>query len=704
MNAMHVDDAPAFATIMDEPLVIGRSDDATLRLLHRTVSRRHATVTRTSDGLMILDHDSRFGTFVNGTKVRSTRIQPGDRVQFGAATAYRVQANGLMLDVAAEGLSLDVESLAVSVSRRKPLNASLADRLQPGFATDAVGSQQRERKRLIEDVSFRVRPDSFVGILGPSGAGKSTLLNCLASYLVPNRGRLVFDDGRDACEEQAAYRALLGHVSQDDVVFRSLTVRENLTFAARLRLDGQSDVAAVVAETMERVGLTKHANASAAALSGGERKRLSVAVELLRRPRLLLLDEPTAGLDPASEAHLMEQFRQVTRRGTTVVCTTHLMDSLGLFDEVIVLGVVDHVGRIAYTGPPDGMLPHFGCRGFADLYEVLESGRFTPRMEPRENGVPGRNDDGRTDSATTPSSQRAGIGRLAATALAGSAWSQYLTVASRALRLVLRDRGLLLMVLAQPILLGLLVSLTQFDAEKIVPLFFFVVVIAVWLGLNNSARDLVKERRHYVRDRLAGLDFVAYLAAKTTVHVIVGVAQVLLLLAVLRLSRDFCLQDIVARDLQKTSSTGLFALLLICYVGGVGLGFLVSALVPTEETAVACLPLLVIPQLLLSVVATGVYSKRDDEQRPFRPLVAMINERQTLDSPAAVIIDLASMACLSRPGTLVAESLAKGGYRGKWTWIADFCHLVILVLAPWTLVFLAFQWAERRWLRLIGLG
>ena len=131
-----------------------------------------------------------------------------------------------MLDVAADGLRLHVEGLVVSVSRRIPPKELLALVRQHGFATDLADLLQPAPKKLVDDVSFQVRPDSFVGILGPSGAGKSTVLNCLASYMTPGRGRLVFDDGRDAFQEQDAYRSLLGHVPQDDVVFRALTLRE----------------------------------------------------------------------------------------------------------------------------------------------------------------------------------------------------------------------------------------------------------------------------------------------------------------------------------------------------------------------------------------------------------------------------------------------------------------------------------------------
>ncbi len=712
-------DPPQFLVIVAAPVVVGRSGEATLRLLHPTISRRHATLTRTGGGLAVEDHDSRFGTFVNGARVRSTILRRGDRVEFGSAIAYRVEADGLRLDVAAEGLELHASGLTISIPRGPGLGPLLGGLLRLGPATWRSDPIQDEERPLVRDVDFHIRPDSFVGILGPSGVGKSTILNCLAGYRVPDRGRIVFGGHRDVHAEPDDYRALLGHVPQDDVIYRTLTGRENLTYAARLRLGVKVPVSAVdaaVGEALGRVGLAEHADKPAGVLSGGQRKRLSVAIELLRRPRLLLLDEPTSGLDPAGEAHLMEQLRHLARRGTTVVCTTHLMDNLHLLDEVIVLGLADRVGRLAYAGPPDGLLSHFGCRHFADLYEALESGGFEP-VGPSRVGSPdaapgpivlpeGRmSDAGRAVGAGSDTGTLASDHRPATDGPPGGATSvagpgQFPIVTRRALVILRRDRGLVLAMFAQPLLLGLLVCLIQYDADKPLPLLFFAVVVSIWLGLNNSARDLVRERRHYVRDRLAGLDPGAYLGAKAMVHAIVGAGQLLVLLIVLRLVGGRVLQfEDAATRLAEVSTIRLFLVLMASYLGGVGLGLLASTLARTEEAAVAALPLLMMPQLMLSVVATGMQSRGYDEVRPFRPLVVTAFGERDLTGPAALVGGL-SMACLSRPAVLVAESPRVPGY-GAWVWLGDLCHLLLLLLVTWTLVVLAFGRTERRWLRLI---
>ena len=686
------DNDPDFAPLGQRPLEVGRSSQAGLRLFHPTVSRRHATLTPSGDGIMVVDHDSRFGTFVNGVRVRQVSVQPGDRIQFGTMTAYRLQANGLKRDVASQGAAIAAAGVTISKGGRI----------------------------LVADAAFAIQPNAFVGVLGPSGAGKSTLLNCIASYQRVQEGRIVFDDKRDVNEDREEYRAILGHVPQDDVVYLSLTVQESLHFAARIQLGSETDpteLERAVEQALERVGLTEHADKRTFVLSGGQRKRLSVAVELLKRPRILLLDEPTSGLDPASEANLMEQLRYVAGRGTTVICTTHLMENVRLLDSLIVLGVKDGMGRIAYVGPPAGLLEHFGCRNFADLYEELSAGRFVPQTVAAEKSAVAGNGPEKVlapalGAVVAPNvrphasgGQRAAgptLRELVARALTSSASQQALTVGSRALLNILRDRGLWQMMLAQPLILGSLVSLTQFAAAGIVPIYFFTVMISIWLGLNNAARDLVRDRKHYVRERLSGLRPAAYLGAKAAVYALVGTVQLLLLLCCICLAGQLILSRNTAADLHKASSIWLFTVTLLCYGCGLGMGLLTSVVARTEEAAVAALPLLIMPQLLLSALAVGQILLPYSKPRAFKPLLVMLTDKQSISAPAKAV-DFLSLFCYSRPGTLLLEAPRVAEY-GNWIWLGDLCHLCILLVGTWVLMFLAFKWAEETWPRLIGLG
>ncbi len=683
-----------FIRIEHAPVLVGRGRDVVARLFHPTVSGRHALLFRNGEALSLEDLDSKFGTFVNGARVKKVALRVGDRVQFGGAVAYLVEANGLRFDATPNGMSLCAERLSIS----------------------------RNGTLIVSNVSFEIGQNSFIGILAPSGVGKSTLLNCLASFVRPGQGRVLFDEHYDQLDRLAEYREQLGHVPQDDLIFPTLSTRENLLFAARLRLNVEGDSQNLMAETdrvLEQVGLTAHADKRAGNLSGGQRKRLSVGVELLKRPRFLLLDEPTSGLDPATESSLMEQLRLVARHGTTVVCTTHLMENIRLFDAVIVLGIKDLAGRLAYAGPPQNLLARFGCTTFADLYDKLAQGRFTP-LESRDetssrplaasataaDRAPPAGAQflkAKSNSSLIDSSPYTKIKQLVNASGMRNPVRQILILLERAATLISRDRALVLAIVGQPVGLGLLDCLSQYAALEIVPLLFFSVVIAIWLGLNNSARDLVRDRKLYVRERLSGLRPGAYLVSRLLIHSLVGTGQLVLLLITLR----FFMPASLARE--SVSLPWWFAILWLCYTTALGAGLLVSALMATEEAAVALLPLLIMPQLLISAVGTArvdsVFNRpagQDAARAAFEPLTMFWRSREERDV-GAKWADNVSLLCVSRPAILLLNP-PKSLNGARIPLLADACHLLVLLLGMWTLTWVTFRWAENRWTQLIGVG
>ncbi|MDA7918253.1 ATP-binding cassette domain-containing protein [Mariniblastus sp.] len=695
--------APPLQEILvhDSPVQIGRSRGANARLLHPTVSRTHAEIRRRDNGFVIEDLNSHYGTLVNGVRVRMAQVELGDRVQFGTFVTYRVGNEGLLLTKDAHGLELETHGVAI---------------IKGG-------------KKLLGDINLLLPSDKFVGILGPSGGGKSTLLNCLASHREPSSGRLTFNGQQEVSELRDEYRMMLGHVPQEEIVFLPLTSRENLLFSGRLRFGSDKEpdtLDQLVATTLQRVGLEQHADKPVSVLSGGQRKRLSVAIEILSNPQLLLLDEPTSGLDPASGSQLMEQLRIVASRGTTVVCTTHLMDNLNLLDIVVVLGKINDVGRLAYVGPPQDLLQYFDCHSYADLYEILETGQFEPFSAGKEQDGDSEERSSYLKFATATeiqsASDRGGIPdfsggptrellkHLVIQAMDDDSISQAKTMFFRELLLISRDKMLVLMMIAQPLVLGLIVCLTQFNMDYPTPLYFFSSVLSVWLGLNNSARDLVRQRKLYVRDRLAGLRPGAYLAAKFTVFGAVGIAQVFFLLLILRLGSWFVLGDKAHCDLTAISSILWLMVMVLSYLGGLGIGFITSSLVRSEEAAVAALPLLIIPQLLLSVVALGESNNPYDQARPLRPLIVTLQSPSTATgsdyklSGYAQFVDLLSMPLFTRPATLSLDGTPgriPEGYIHS-IWLGDFLHLGILVCFTWIGTYLTFLKAESGWPRLIG--
>lgn len=257
--------------------------------------------------------------------------------------------------------------------------AASAPELGVKLEVGALG-QKKGGRRILSQISFAVAPGSFVGLLGPSGSGKSTLLKACCGLERPSQGSVRLN-GEDLYKNLGKWRYLLGYVPQDDIIHHELTVQQAIDYAARLRLAPDLPVAtrkALVTRVIYEVGLQERAGVRIRKLSGGQRKRASVAVELLSRPGILFLDEPTSGQDPQLEESMMGLFRGLSREGTTVLVTTHAMASIELLDRVLLL----QAGQLAYLGPPEDMLAFFETRSYEGVYKILaksEPGHWSQR-------------------------------------------------------------------------------------------------------------------------------------------------------------------------------------------------------------------------------------------------------------------------------------------------------------------------------------
>jgi ABC-type multidrug transport system ATPase subunit len=228
----------------------------------------------------------------------------------------------------------------------------------------------RNGRRLLHDVDLTIGPGELVAIIGASGAGKSTLLDAIAGIRPPTAGTVLIDGVRSG---EPSRRHLLGYVPQDDLIHRDLPVAATLRYAARLRLPADTpadDIDRAVAATLTRLDLADRASTRVGDLSGGQRKRTSIAVELLTGPRAFFLDEPTSGLDPATAANLVGTLRRLADEGTTIVLTTHNTDDLRSCDRIVVVAA----GRIVFEGTPTQARDHFDVDHLADIYLRTDGG------------------------------------------------------------------------------------------------------------------------------------------------------------------------------------------------------------------------------------------------------------------------------------------------------------------------------------------
>src|SRR5581483_9966741 len=288
------------------------------------------------------DLESYNGTYVNGHRVERVVLQEHDVVMVGSHS-YRLSGGWLEEEV-------DTGEIAFAAS-------GLRVRLSTG-------------QLLVDDVEFSLDARTMLGIVGPSGAGKSTLVKALAGLVVATEGDVLYDH-RSLYANYDALRRRIGYVPQDDIVHRDLTVRRALEYAADLRFPPDVERAERrrrVEEVMAELDLSHRESVRIGRLSGGQRKRVNVALELLAKPSLLFLDEATSGLDPHYERSLMELCRQLADGGRTVVVVTHTMQSLRLCDRLLILS---RDGQMAYFGPPQLAAAYFDRDDLADVFRTL---------------------------------------------------------------------------------------------------------------------------------------------------------------------------------------------------------------------------------------------------------------------------------------------------------------------------------------------
>ncbi|NJP07137.1 MAG: FHA domain-containing protein [Chloroflexaceae bacterium] len=324
-------------------LTIGRAQDNAVCVNHPMVSAHHAVLKRQGQDVFVLDLGSTNGTYVGGQRVVRAPIQPGDVIQI-ACYQFIYREDALAPTVTSNQVRLDACNLSV----------------------------QFDTHVLLNDVSLSIYPRELVAVVGGSGTGKSTLLNAL-SGVRPATGGTVQINGDDYYAHFAAYRRSLGYVPQDDTIHLDLTVERNLEYAARLRLPADlsaAEIAARVDQVLTDVDMQPQRQQRVGRLSGGQRKRVSIAMELLAQPNLFFLDEPTTGLDPGLDKRMMSLLRSLADQGRTVVLVTHATTYIQeTCDTVAFMG---RGGRLCFYGPLSEAMQFFGVQTFSDIYTCLE--------------------------------------------------------------------------------------------------------------------------------------------------------------------------------------------------------------------------------------------------------------------------------------------------------------------------------------------
>nr|WP_208828045.1 FHA domain-containing protein [Streptomyces ficellus] len=568
---------------MGRVMRIGRALENELVVSDLQVSRHHAEFHATPDGRFeIRDLGSHNGTYVNGqplAKSGSALIGPNDIVGVGHST-FRLVGDRLEEFVDTGEVSFSARHLTVTVDGGK---------------------------QILKDVSFGVPEKSLVAVIGPSGSGKSTLLKALTGYRPANQGDVLYDN-RNLYKQFAELRQRIGLVPQDDILHKELTVRTALKYAAKLRFPADTTAQereARIDEVLRELKLDIHKTKKITALSGGQRKRVSVALELLTKPSLIFLDEPTSGLDPGMDRDVMQLLRGLADDGRTVLVVTHSVAELALCDKLLVMAPG---GSVAYFGPPEEALNFFGYDTWADVFSAFENYRdydWAGRWKGSQHYqmYAADLDAVAPQSVEMPSAQ-------AMRPPKPQGWgAQLWTLIRRYVSVIASDKGFMALMVILPAVLGVVSTLISSDYGlrpsprgtngSAATILLILAVGACFAGAANSVRELIKERVIYERERATGLSRSAYLMSKVIVLGLITVIQGAIIGGI-----GFGMRDVPDEGLLFGSSLVRLELSLpIMALGFTSMmfGLIISSLVKTAEKT---MPLLVM-FAIIQVVFTG---------------------------------------------------------------------------------------------------
>lgn len=574
---------------------IGRALENELVVSDLQVSRLHAEFTSTPDGrFQIRDLGSHNGTYVNGQpipKSGTALIGPNDIVGVGHST-FRLVGDRLEEFVDTGEVSFSARHLTVTVDGGK---------------------------QILKDVSFGVPEKSLIAVIGPSGSGKSTLLKALTGYRPANEGDVLYDN-RNLYKQFAELRQRIGLVPQDDILHKELTVRKALKYAAKLRFPGdtaESEREARIDEVLRELKLDIHKEKRVTSLSGGQRKRVSVALELLTKPSLIFLDEPTSGLDPGMDRDVMQLLRGLADDGRTVLVVTHSVAELAICDKLLVMAPG---GSVAYFGPPEEALNFFGYTTWADVFSAFENyrdydwaGRW--RGSQHYQMYAADIDAVAAQSAHMPTPQQMRPPKP-------QSWgSQLWTLIRRYSSVIASDRGFLGLMVILPAVLGVVSVVIPAEYGlgppeapdrfngKAGTILLILAVGMCFSGAANSVRELIKERVIYERERATGLSRSAYLMSKVIVLGVITAFQGVIICGI-----GFAPRALPDEGLIMPPAVEMCIVIIALGFTSMMFGLVISSLVKTAEKTMPLLVMFAIVQVVFTGTLFQVYGSPGLEQ------------------------------------------------------------------------------------------
>lgn len=527
-------------------VIIGRAPGCDISLKSNSVSRQHAEIKKRSEGTYtIKDLNSTNGTFVNGRKIKGTQvISTSDKIFIGK------------LQLSLKGKTKDLsEELAICTK---------------GIEKTFVNGTKKIK--VLNNIDLAIPSKSLLAIMGPSGCGKTTLMNTLNGVAPATKGK-VYLFGQELTSNYDYLKTQIGYVPQDDTIHKELTVKQSLYYTAKLRLDNLSDseIDQKIDTILEELGVLHVKNNLISNISGGQRKRVCIALELLSEPLILFLDEPTSPLDPQTIEDFLNILKRLSERGTTVIMVTHKPSDLDYMDEVIFLA---KGGNPTYFGDSKKYKNYFGVDTAVAVFSLLSDPKWMKRyINPRPVSHLPMPDPSIIKIKNKPFLE------------------QFNWLTKRYFKIKTNDKNNSLMMILQAPIIAVLICLVFDDITSAVP--FITALSAIWFGTNNAAREIVSEIAIFKRERMFNLDIFPYVLSKITVLAFFSVIQSAIFIGILYLNFS-------NNSLTFTAPLTAFLWMSFLSLAATFMGLLLSASFKTAEKVMTIVPIILIPQIMLA--------------------------------------------------------------------------------------------------------
>ena len=546
-------------------VTIGRSPEADIIIKDNIVSRKHARVFKSGNKYYIEDLNSTNGVFVNGKKVKGkTVISFHDEIRIGFHL-FKLNAD-----------------LNEDVLEKNRLTAIRAESITKKYDHDFVG---------LHPMSFTIPARCFVAIMGPSGCGKTTLMNILNGANPATSGK-VYIHGLELSHNFELLKQKIGYVPQDDIVHKELTVNQSLFYAAKLKMNKDTKNE----EIWERIDeVCKNLNIDEKEirenkvknLSGGQRKRVSIAVELLNNPSILFLDEPTSPLDPETIDGFLKSIKELTvLENTTVIMVTHKPTDIPYTDRIIFLA---KRGYPAYYGNEKNIYTYFGLsdENIIDVYSALSREskleQWYKKWQEAHQPV-----EVKEDPSTVKTRSRYSL------------ICQYFWLTGRYARIKLNDKANMLILMAQPLIIPL--ALIYIFSELRIGVLFLMAVSAIWFGISNAAKEIVEEMPIYTRERMFNLNIISYLFSKITILSLIALIQIILFVLILKFR-------FTGDEIKLVNIPHMIVFMFYLAFSATLLGLLLSVLFRNSQQVMSVIPIILIPQIIFAGVIANIDTK-----------------------------------------------------------------------------------------------